>query len=92
MTENDIVICIDNSSKLKYHETINETALTINKTYKVICNYSYKGVNKFLSKLSIYNTIIIENDNQVRAEYRTERFVDIQQWREMQIKKILNEK
>lgn len=78
--ENNIVICIDNSKKIKYQETINETALTINKAYKVI------------DKLEIYNTISIVNDNQVKAEYQTERFIDIQQWREMQIKKILNEK
>lgn len=92
MVENDIVICIDNSSEVKYHETINPTALTMNKAYKVITNHSYKGVNKTLSRISVYNTIDIINDNQTEASYRVERFIPIQECRDKKINQVLNEK
>lgn len=79
---------VENSSEVKYHETINPTALTMNKAYKVITNHSYKGANR----ISVYNTIAIINDNQTKASYRVERFIPIQEWRDKQINQVLNEK
>ena len=78
MKKDDIIICIDNSKEIMLHETINRIDLTINKSYKII------------SKQQKYNTFSIINNEGINATYRAERFITLQQWRELQINKILN--
>lgn len=89
MIKDDIVFCINNSNESMYHETINDTNLTMNKGYKVIRNYSYKAINRYLTRKYKYNTISIINDDGIMADYRTERFITIQQWRDKQLKNLL---
>jgi hypothetical protein len=82
MNEDNIVICIDNSKEIMLHETINRTALTTNKGYKIISKQQYTTTNNF------YNTFSIINNEGINASYRSERFITLQQWRQKQLKQL----
>lgn len=80
----DDLVCIDNSNTIMFHESINPIELTIGKSYKVL------NVSQYMITDGFYNTISIVDDSLVgRCDYRTERFITLQQWREKQLDKIL---
>ena len=82
----DDLVCIDNSNTIMFHESINPIELTIGKSYKVL-NESH-----FMTTAGFYNTISIVDDSLVgRCDYRSERFITLQQWREKQLNFILDE-
>ena len=84
MKEDKYLVCIDNSNTTMLHESINKIELTIGKSYKVLNESHYMITNGF------YNTITIVDDSLVaRCDYRLERFITIEQWREQQLNKIL---
>jgi len=84
MKQYDMVICIDNTSKGMINETINPVALTINKAYKVLNDPEpYKD-----KEMQI---VYIINDEGQKASYRAERFVTLQEWRQKQLERLLNE-
>jgi len=87
MKEDKYLVCIDNSNTIMLHESINPVHLTIGKSYKVLNESHYMITNGF------YNTITIVDDSldilQPTCDYRLERFITLQQWREQQLNKIL---
>lgn len=80
----EYLVCIDNSNTIMFHESINPTELTIGKSYKVLNESQYMITDGF------YKTISIVDDSLVaRCDYRLERFITLQQWREKQLDNIL---
>jgi hypothetical protein len=82
----EYLVCIDNSNTIMFHESINPIELTIGKSYKVL------NVSQYMITDGFYNTITIVDDSLVgRCDYRLERFITLQQWREKQLNFILDE-
>jgi len=83
MKQGDIVICIDNKSNGSSY-IMKDVPLTIGKSYKVLNESHYMITDGF------YNTISIVDDSLVgHCDYRLERFITLQQWRDKQLNKIL---
>lgn len=82
----EYLVCIDNSNTIIKFESINAIKLTIGKSYKVL------NVSQYMITDGFYNTISIVDDSLVgRCDYRLERFITLQQWREKQLNFILDE-
>jgi len=80
----EYLVCIDNSNTIIKFESINAIKLTIGKSYKVL------NVSQYMITDGFYNTISIVDDSLVgRCDYRLERFITLQQWRDKQLSKIL---
>jgi hypothetical protein len=80
----EYLVCIDSSNTIIKFESINAIKLTIGKSYKVL------NVSQYMITDGFYNTISIVDDSLVgRCDYRLERFITLQQWREKQLDKIL---
>ncbi len=80
----EYLVCIDNSNTIIKFESINAIKLTIGKSYKVL------NVSQYMITDGFYNTISIVDDSLVgRCDYRLERFITLQQWRDKQINKII---
>ena len=79
MKQYDMVFCIDNNANFMINETINPVALTLNRFYKVLNEPK--------------NTQVLEilNDEGKKASYRAERFLTLQEWRQKQLERLLNE-
>jgi len=81
--KNKYLICIDNNNKGMFHESINKVELTIGKSYKVLNESHYMITDGF------YNTISIVDDSLVgHCDYRLERFITLQQWRQKQLNEL----
>lgn len=81
--KNKYLICIDNNNKGMFHESINKVELTIGKSYKVLNESHYIITDGF------YNTISIVDDSLVgHCDYRLERFITLQQWRQKQLNEL----
>ncbi len=94
MKEDKYLVCIDNSNTIMLRESINKIELTIGKSYKVLNESHYMITNGFYTwrKRFRVDTITIVDDSLVaRCDYRLERFITLQQWREQQLNKILDE-
>jgi hypothetical protein len=94
MKEDKYLVCIDNSNTIMLRESINKIELTIGKSYKVLNESHYMITNGFYTwrKRFRVDTITIVDDSLVaRRDYRLERFITLQQWREQQLNKILDE-
>jgi hypothetical protein len=79
MKQYDMVFCIDNNPKGMINETINPVALTLNRFYKV------------LNEPANTQVLHILNDDGKKASYRAERFLTLQDWRQKQLERLLNE-
>lgn len=80
---NEYLVCIDNSNACMVHESINPIKLTISKSYKILKLHKYK-TNK-----NNYYTITIVDDSLVGScDYRLERFITLEQWREKQLNRL----
>lgn len=77
-----MVFCIDNNPKGMINETINPVALTLNRFYKVL-NEPVEGKSM--------QVLYIMNDDGKKASYRAERFLTLQEWRQKQLERLLNE-
>ncbi len=101
MKEDKYLVCIDNSNTIMLRESINKIELTIGKSYKVLNESHYMITNGFYTwrKRFRVDTITIVDDSLTivddslvaRRDYRLERFITLQQWREQQLNKILDE-
>ena len=94
MKEDKYLVCIDNSNTIMLRESINKIELTIGKSYKVLNESHYMITNGFYTwrKRFRVDTITIVDDSLVaRRDYRLERFITLQQWRDQQLNKILDE-
>ena len=66
-----------------FHESINKVELTIGKSYKVLNESHYMITDGF------YNTISIVDDSLVgTCDYRSERFITLENWREKQLNEL----
>lgn len=86
MKEGDVVFCIDNNPKGMLNETVNPVSLSHNKPYRI------KFSTNVTTNPPEWGKIIhIVNDDGQKASYRAERFINLQQWRDQQLNKLLNE-
>lgn len=84
----EYLVCIDNSNTIMFHESINPIELTIGKSYKVLNESHF-----MISNGEFYNTIriasIVDDSLVGHCDYRSERFITLQQWRDKQLDNIL---
>lgn len=84
MKKGDIVFCIDNSPKGMLNETVNPVALTHSKSYRIKFSTNVPTTPPEWGKI-----IHIVNDDGQKASYRAERFINLQQWRQKQLSKLI---
>ena len=85
-----MIVCVDASTEVKINETINPVALTLNKFYKVL-NDPEKN-KTFVKGIGyvFYLTVRIINDDGLKATYKVERFLTLQEWRQKQLQRLLD--
>lgn len=84
MKQGDIIICINNKSDLNSNST--EVSLTIGRSYKVKLLLHLNTT----TQIDIYDfNIDVINDDGDIGQYRAQRFTTLENWRELQLNKIL---
>jgi len=79
----EYLVCIDNSNAVMFHESINPIKLTIGKSYKILNSHKYKT-----NKNNYYTITIVDDSLVVSCDYRIERFITLEQWREKQLNRL----
>ena len=86
MKEDKYLVCIDNSNTIMLRESINKIELTIGKSYKVL---NENGFYTWRKRFRVDTITIVDDSLVARRDYRLERFITLQQWREQQLNKLL---